>query len=95
MAYEIKDMTGSLFANKDKKTDKHPDRNGTIKIEGVEYWASGWVKQDKNGQPWLSLAFKRKDAPRETIPAARTDGARVMPKRADMDDEIPFGPEFR
>lgn len=87
MAYEIKDMSGSLFPNKDKKTDKHPDRNGTVKIEGVEYWASGWVKQDKNGQPWLSLAFKRKDAT-----AMQQDATPVKQPavRRAMDDEIPF-----
>jgi hypothetical protein len=94
MAYEVKDMTGSLFPNKDKKTDNHPDRNGSAKIEGVEYWVSGWVKQDKNGQPWLSMAFKRKDQPAKTLPAAQTDGARVAPRRRDDDDmggdSIPF-----
>jgi uncharacterized protein (DUF736 family) len=93
MAYEIKDMSGSLFPNKDKKTDNHPDRSGTVKIDGVEYWASGWVKQDKNGNPWMSLAFKRKDQP--AMQQAATPAARAMPKRADLDDEIPFAPEFR
>lgn len=86
MAYEQKDNSGSLFPNKDKKTDNHPDRNGSAKIDGVDYWVSGWVKQDKNGQPWLSMAFKRKDQPamqQAATPVKQT--ARQM-----TDDEIPF-----
>lgn len=85
MAYEIKDNTGSLFPNKDKKTDNHPDRNGSVKIDGVEYWVSGWVKQDKNGNPWLSLAFKRKDSV-----AAKPAPVQKAASRRDIDDEIPF-----
>lgn len=93
MAYEIKDNSGSLFANKKKDTDKHPDRTGTAKIDGVEYYVSGWVKQDRNGNPWMSLAFKRKDP----MPAAKTDGHSVQPRGAsrDPDDQIPFAPEWR
>ncbi len=93
MAYEQKDNSGSLFKNQKKTTDNHPDRTGSALIDGVSYWVSGWVKQDKNGNPWMSLAFKRKEA--TAMQEAATPAPRVMPKRADMDDEIPFAAEFR
>jgi hypothetical protein len=82
MAYEQKDNSGSLFKNDKKSSDKHPDRKGSAMIDGVEYWVSGWVKQDKNGNPWMSLAFQKKERPAK--PAAR--------KQADdMDgDMVPF-----
>jgi hypothetical protein len=91
MAYEQKENSGSLFKNSKKATDKHPDRTGSALIDGREYWVSGWVKQDKNGNPWMSLAFKPKDA--KTIPVAKADGKRVSPRNLsdDMDgDTIPF-----
>jgi len=85
MAYEQKDNSGSLFVNNRKETDSHPDRNGTAKIDGVEYWVSGWVKQDKNGNPWMSLSFKRKEEkPKTSTPMTREQ------KSAQMNDEIPF-----
>ena len=89
MAYEQKDNSGSVFKNERKEKDTHPDRTGSATIGGVAYWVNGWVKQDKNGNQYLSLAFK----PKET-PAARVDLQNERPKakpRDDLDgDTIPF-----
>lgn len=58
-------MSGSLFKNKDKeKGDKRPNAKGSCMIDGVEYWVDAWTKEDKNGNPWQSLSFKRKDEQR-------------------------------
>lgn len=54
--YEMKDMTGALFVNKKKESDKHPDRNGTVKIHGTEYRISGWLRKSKNGESYMSIA---------------------------------------
>src|SRR5688572_15606183 len=43
MAFEPKDMTFSLFPNKDKKTDKHPNLTGTAIINGAAYFIDGWT----------------------------------------------------
>ena len=53
MAYEAKDMNGSIFVNDKKTKDNQPDRRGSCKIDGVEYWISGWLK-DTNGKKWMS-----------------------------------------
>jgi hypothetical protein len=82
MTYELKDNTGSVFANDRKTEDAHPDRTGTAKIGGVEYWVSGWLHKTKKGQPYLSLTFKPKNA----------DAAQPKKNRSeDLDDySIPF-----
>jgi hypothetical protein len=104
MAYEIKDNTGSVFTNDKKQKDTHPDRTGQAMIGGKAYWISGWVKQDRNGKPYMSLAFKLKDgqtaAPQKTYaderPApARRNPAAANPRPNDDDDLIPFMAEFR
>ena len=79
MAYEMKEGSGSLFKNDRKEKDTHPDRTGSAKIGGVDYWVSGWIKQDRNGKPYLSMAFKPKD-----------DGAQSGSLKDEMSDEIPF-----
>jgi hypothetical protein len=61
MAYVPKDGTGSLFANKNKKAENHPDREGSAMINGVEYRLAGWIKQDKEGKPYLSLKIEPKE----------------------------------
>ena len=84
MAYEQKDNSGSMFNNERKEKDTHPDRTGSAMIGGVAYWVNGWIKQDKNGKPWLSLAFKPKEA-------APRPAAKPTPRRDDMDgDMVPF-----
>jgi hypothetical protein len=60
MAYEQKDMSGSLFVNNRKEKETHPDRTGTALIDGVSYYVNGWIKDGNSGK-WLSLSFKRKD----------------------------------
>jgi hypothetical protein len=99
MAYEQKDMSGSVFNNGKKEKDTHPDRTGSCMIDGIEYWISGWVKKDKNGNPWMSLAFKRKDAvqPQRSLASKGRDDpiSSGRPSGGDMDDQIPFAPEWR
>ena len=82
MSYEQRDNSGSLFKNDKKTTDKHPDRKGSAMIDGVNYWVSGWVKQDKNGNPWMSLSFQAKDGAQQAGPK--------KPVSEELDDEIPF-----
>lgn len=80
MAYEVKDMTGSVFVNDKKTKENHPDRRGSCKIDGVEYWISGWLK-DTNGKKWMSLAFTKKE---------EQQNSQSQSESSVPDDEIPF-----
>ena len=62
MAYEQRDGSGSLFKNDKREKDTHPNLTGTVMVGGVEYWASGWTKERANGEKWISLSFKPKEA---------------------------------
>ena len=55
------ELKGVLFANKDKKSDAHPNAKGSAQVDGVEYWVSCWVNTDKNGNRYQRLQFQRKD----------------------------------
>ena len=58
MSYEIKENQGSLFANENKKTDKHPDYKGKCKINGKVLNVSGWINEAKSsGRRYMSLKF--------------------------------------
>ena len=70
--------SGALSKNERKEKDTHPDFAGSVEVDGVEYWISGWKKEGAKG-PFISLSFKPKD---ESKPAAK-------PKNQDADD--PFG----
>jgi len=52
---------GVLFDNDRKETDNHPDMTGTLNINGVDHWFSGWWKDGSRGE-FLSLSIgKPKD----------------------------------
>ena len=51
---------GVLFMNNRKEKDTHPDRTGTLNVDGVEYFIDGWLKDGAKGK-FLSLSVKRKD----------------------------------
>lgn len=68
MAYEQRDNTGTLFVNNRKSKDTHPDYNGTLIVNGVEFWINGWKKTSKRGETFLSLSVKPKEQPQAQQP---------------------------
>ena len=83
MAYEMKDMSGSVFKNKKRDRDTSPDLTGSALLFGKEVWVNAWVKQDKNGDKWISLAFKEKQPKQASEPQS-------SPPSRNLDDSIPF-----
>lgn len=87
MAYEVKDLTGTLFVNNKKEQEKHPDKTGSCKIDGKEYWISAWTKYDDQGRERFSLAFKLKE---EKPNKPRPEPTPAQSTAASIDDDIPF-----
>jgi len=80
---------GSLFKNTRPPTsDKSPQYGGTVNIEGVEYYVSGWLKEGKSGK-FFSLSFTAKDsqARRPAKPSLEVKGGF---DDTFEDDDIPF-----
>jgi hypothetical protein len=86
LAYEQKDMSGTLFKNDRREKDSHPHATGTALIDGVEYWVSAWTKDGAKGK-FQSLSFKRKEQRQDT---ARGEARHAAPPQRELDDEIPF-----
>ena len=42
---------GAIFKNDDKQQDNHPDYKGSLNVNGVDLWVSGWLKtSEKTGK---------------------------------------------
>jgi hypothetical protein len=96
MAYEERDLSGSLFKNDKKTEDRHPDYKGSALIGGVGYWVSAWIKTSQGGKKFMSLAFTAKDKEQSrpaSQPTTRT-GTRPAPATSEQqefkEDESPF-----
>ena len=77
---------GTLGKNDRKQQDTHADYNGTINIEGKDFWLNAWLKDGKNGK-FFSLSVKPKEAyvPADDCLADTKTGYDDL-----VDDSIPF-----
>ncbi len=73
---------GAIFENTNKKTDKHPDRTGSLNVGGTDYWVSGWLKTSQGGKRYMSLSVTPKEPEQPVQQSA--------PAQDDFDDDIPF-----
>lgn len=71
---------GAMFVNDKGDNPNRPDRKGSLNVEGVEYWVSGWIKTSKDGNPFMSLSVERK----QNQPAAQA------PAQNDIPDDYVF-----
>ncbi len=95
MAYEMRDGGGTIFKNKYKQDgDRAPEYRGEVMWRGEKIEVALWVKEGQQGK-FFSAKLQEPRAKAEQAPPPRQPAPRVMPKRADMDDEIPFAAEFR
>ena len=71
-----KELSGVLFRNDKKTTDKHPMYKGSCMIAGVEFWIAAWVNESERGK-YMRLKFSVKEGQEEKI-------------KQEEDSDIPF-----
>lgn len=91
---------GTIAKNNRKEQDSHPDIAGSINVAGVDYWINGWLKTNsRDGSKFYSLAVKPKqERAQQIVNESRQQSygeASGGSYARDLDDEIPFAPEWR
>jgi hypothetical protein len=93
---------GAIWKNDKKEKDTHPDWKGSINVEGVDYWLSGWSRKqgDNPKSPSVRFSVQRKDAvhgsgiaqAKATISNARSVNNAINGPDgfADLEDDIPW-----
>lgn len=85
MATYETNLTGVMFENDKAGNEKRPDWKGSMEIDGVHYWCSGWSRQSAKG-PLISMKLEKKE--NAAAPVAKPAPA---PTPAPFDDsDAPF-----
>jgi hypothetical protein len=88
MAYEMKDNTGSLFANDKREKESHANARGSAVIDGKHYFVDAWTNTTNDGKKYQSLKFKLKD--KQPGSQGSGFGGGFAPVNQDLDDDVPF-----
>jgi hypothetical protein len=85
--------TGILTRNTRQRNDKDPSHQGSVNIDGREFWLSAWVNEGKaggklEGQKYFSLKVKPKDEQAPAKPKEKATAAQGS--KFDDDGDIPF-----
>jgi len=79
---------GVLFKNDRKEKDTHPDYKGSYTDgDGAEFWLSGWLKKDKNGNTFMSLSTTAKD---EVHNKGMQQARQAVAPSQEFEDDLPF-----
>jgi len=89
MANYETNLTGVMFQNDKAGNEKRPDWKGSVEIDGVHYWCSGWSRQSAKG-PLISMKLEKKEA--QSAQVAKPAPAAAPAQSATFDDgaDIPF-----
>ena len=93
MAFETREGQGGLFKNDRKEKPSHPDYQGELRIGGVLYRVSAWVRESqKSGRKWMSLDIKpdQRDTEKPSATAPANGGQQTARRVEEFDDDIPF-----
>lgn len=88
--------SGILTANEHRRNDKDPTHQGSINIDGREYWLSAWVNTGKEGgklagKRYFSLKVKPKlQSDRASPPTGGRNDPRPSTDDDAFNDDIPF-----
>lgn len=85
-------LRGFLMKNTEKEKDTQPDYKGSVVVDGVEYWLSGWIKTSKQGNKFMSLSVqpKQQQAAKPARQAKQAPQAVDTSGFDDMDSDLPF-----
>lgn len=97
MAFEKRELTGALFANRNRRSDKEPQARGYVIINGEEWELAAWTKDGRDGK-WQSLSAKRAQPKQENRPPQSRQAAPGQQRYGDedagsrgfLDDDLPF-----
>lgn len=91
MAYELRELSGSLFPNKRKQEgDNKPHFEGDCMIGGVKYRVAAWTKPFRDGE-FHSLKFSLpNEHPREGESVHHNRRPDSLPGQIQNDDGTPW-----
>ena len=82
------DNSGALFPVEERASDKHPNLNGKVDVDGKEWFVVGWTNTyedtDGNTKKYISLKFNEPKPKEETAKVVGKDNSPFS------ENDVPF-----
>lgn len=87
----VKDNSLALFKNTRRRGPEDPAYSGSGRVNGRDYWVSGWVNESrKDGSKYISIKVRPKEGDAKTDTYRRSEREQAPIDNDDMSDDIPF-----
>ena len=83
MSEPQKPNSGFLMKNKKQRDDSDPGYQGSINVDGKDFWLSEWLNTSKAGEKYFSVRVNPKKADPGAPPKSE-------PTSQSVDEDVPF-----
>lgn len=98
MRYEPKPNTGQLYVNEEKRPPQErknaagetfmahdPDLNGSVLVDGKEYYVDAFERMSRNNKKYYALKFKPKGKREQVVSSSKQPAPEPF-----VDDDLPY-----
>ena len=87
---QSRENSGALFKRDKQGNENRPDYSGPINVDGVDKELAAWIREDRNGNKYMSLKVSDPYKPQQTQHHQSKANGYQADNTPDFDQDVPF-----